>query len=90
MNDAAVVGGGEPGAEFARCLDGLIGGQTSDAQEEGREVLSVHVLHGDEGHAFDLADIVDAAHIGMGDEARHAHFAVEAFEQALIARRLLG
>ena len=79
-----------PGAELARRLDGLVGGQPSDAQEQGSEVFAVHVLHGDERHAFDFADVVDAADVGMRHQARHADFAVEALQQALIARRLFG
>ena len=54
------------------------------------EVFAVHVLHGDERHALDFADIVHAADVGMRHQARHAHFAVEAFQQALVARGLLG
>ena len=39
---------------------------------------------------FDLADVVYAADVGMGDQARHADLSVEALQQALIARCLFG
>ena len=68
----------------------LSDGQAADAREQRGEIFAVHVLHGDEGHAFDLADIVNAADVGMGDQAGDADLAVEALEQARIARRLLG
>ena len=90
MDDAAIVGGGEAGAELARGFDGLIAGQAADAQEQRGEVLAIHVLHGDERHALDFADVVDAADVGVGDQAGDADFAVEALQQALIARGFLG
>ena len=58
--------------------------------EQRGEVFAIHVLHGDERHAFDLADVVNAADVGVGDLAGDADFAMEAFEQALIARGLFG
>ena len=90
MDHAAVVRRRQPGAELARRLEGLVGGQPADAQQQRREVFAIHVLHGDERHAFDFADVVNAADVGVGDQARHAHFAVESLQQALIARRLFG
>jgi hypothetical protein len=90
VDDAAVVGGGESGAEFAGGFEGLVGGEAADAGEEAGEVLAVHVLHGDKGRAFDFADVVDAADVGVGDEAGDADFAVEAFEEALVAAGFLG
>ena len=53
-------------------------------------VFAVDVLHGDEGHAFGLADVVDAADVGVGNLARDADLAVEAFEQAEIVGGLFG
>ena len=58
--------------------------------QQRRQVLAVHVFHGDERHALDLADVVNAADVGMRDLARHAHLAVEAFEQPLVLGGLLG
>ncbi len=70
MNHAAIVRRGESRAELARRLHGFIAGQASDAQEQGSEILAVHVLHGDERHPFDLADIVNPADVGC--ETRRA------------------
>src|ERR1039457_3623463 len=41
MDDAAVVGGGQPSAEFARRFEGLIGGQAPDAQQQGRQIFAI-------------------------------------------------
>ena len=65
MQDALIVRRGHARAELARDLEGLVGGQAADALEQRREVFAVHVLHGDELHAVDFADIVDAADVGM-------------------------
>ena len=87
MDHAAVVRGGEAGAQFARRFEGLVGGQPADAQQQRRQVFAVHVFHGDERHAFDLADVVDAADVGVRDLARHAHLAVEALQQTRVRGR---
>ncbi len=90
MNHAAIVRRRKSGAELAGGLDCLVRGQSPDAQEQRRKVFAVHILHGDERHAFDFADVVNAADVGVRYQARHAHFAVESLQQALIARRLFA
>jgi hypothetical protein len=90
MYDAAVVRRREPRAQLARRLHGLAGGEASDAQEQRGEILAVHILHGDERHPLDFTDVVDAADVGVRYQARHADFAMEALEQALVARRFFG
>ena len=90
MDDAAVMRRGEPGAKFARRLQGLIGGQPADARQQRGQVFAVHVFHGNERHALDLADVVDAADIGVGDLARHAHLAVESLQQPLVLGGFFG
>ena len=90
MDHAAVVRRGEPGAQLARRFEGLVGGQAADAQQQVGQVFAVHVFHGDERHAFDFADVVDAADVGVGDLAGHAHFAVEPFQQTRVGRGFDG
>src|SRR6185369_12022837 len=90
MDDAAIVGRRQSRAELAGRLHGLAGGQSPDAQEQGSEILAVHILHGDERHPLDYTNVVNAADVGVRYQARHADFAVETLEQALIARRLFG
>ena len=60
MEDAALVRGAEPGAELARELERLVGGQPADAAQQRGEVLAVDVLHRQERLAVDLAEIVHA------------------------------
>ena len=90
MDDAAVVRGGEAGAHLARELDRAVGGETADAAEQEREVLAVHVLHREKGVAFEFADVVDAADVGMGDLARQADFGVELGEARGVAVERFG
>ena len=90
VEDAFVVGGGQPGAEFAGGLDGLVDGQASDAAEEGAEIFAIDELHGDVMQAFGDADVVDAADVGVGDLARDADFVVEAGEGAIVGGGGLG
>src|SRR3954470_23728941 len=50
--------------------------------------LSIDIFHGDERSAIDFADVEDAADVRMRDQPGDPHFAVEALEQARIARGL--
>ena len=77
MDDAPVVGGGETGADLARELDGAVLGEASDAADQRREILAVHVFHRQERVPLVLADVIDAADVGMRDLPRHSHFRVE-------------
>ena len=80
MEDAAFVGGSEAGADFAGELDGFILGEAADAAEERCEVLAVDVFHGEEVEAFDHAEVVDSADVGVADLAGYADFVSEADE----------
>ena len=77
VEDAALVRRGEAGADLARDLEAALLREAADAPEQRREILAVHVLHRQERVPVDLADVVDAADVGMRDLARHAHFGVE-------------
>ena len=59
-------------------------------EQQRRQILAIHILHGDERHALGLADVVDAADIGMRDLAGDADFAVKALQQVLVLRGFLG
>ena len=88
MQDALVVRGGEPRAELARDLDRLVRRKPPDAPQERGQVLAVDVLHREEVPSLDLADVVDAADVGVGDAAREAHLGVEALEPGRLGREL--
>ena len=77
MDDAALVRGGEPGADLPRDLERAVLREAADAAEQRREILAVHVLHRQERVAVDLADVVDAADVRVRHLARHPHFGVE-------------
>ncbi len=90
MDDAAVVGGGEAGAELAGGFERLVAGEAADAGEQRSQVFAIHVFHGNEGHAFHFADIEHAADVGVGNQAGDAYFAVEALKEAGVVRGFLG
>ena len=77
MDDAALVRGGESGADLPRDLERAIFREAADAAEQRREILAVHVLHRQERVAVDLADVVDAADVRVRDLPRHPHFGVQ-------------
>ena len=79
-----------PAQSCARDLERLVLGQAADAAQQRGQVLAVHVLHGEEGVALRLADVVDAAHVGMRDLARDAHLAVEALQPLGSSAQRLG
>ena len=85
VEDALLVRGGEPGAEFARDFEGLIGGQPANPAEQGAEVFAIHVLHGEEILTLQLAEVIDAADVGMGHLARHAHLIAETRERLFVS-----
>ena len=90
VDDAAVVRGGEARADLARQLDRAVLRKAADATEQRREILAVDVLHRQERVAFELADVVHAAHVGMRDLPRHADFRMELRQPRRIAIERLG
>ena len=78
MQDAALVRRREARAELPRDLERLVLRQPADAAQQRREILAVHVLHRQEQLPVDLADVVDAADVGMRRPgARGPDFVVE-------------
>jgi hypothetical protein len=78
-----LVGGGEARANAPRHLEGLVPGKPPDAADEGRQVLAVHVLHGEEVPALVDVHVVDPADVGVGHPPREANLAPEALEEIL-------
>ena len=72
------MGGGQAGAELPGDLHRLVAGKAADAPQQHRQVLAVHVLHGDEVLTVHLTDVVDPAHVGMSDLPRVADLLQEA------------
>ena len=48
--------------------------QAADALQQRRQILAVDVFHREEVTAFKLADVVDAADVGMRHLPGNAHF----------------
>ena len=89
MQDAAVVCRRETGAELACELERLVRWQPADAPQQRREILAVDVLHREEVLAAGFADVVDAAHVRMGDLPREPDFLMEARQPVGAMRDLL-
>ena len=83
MKNSLGVGGGETCAKLACDLDGFVLRKAADAAQEGCEIFAVDVLHGEECLAFDVAYVIDAADVRMGNAAGDADFVAEALEQCL-------
>ena len=90
VQHAPLVRGGEAGAQLPRHLDRLVLRQPPDAAQQRREVLAVDVLHREVRPAVDLADVVHAADVLVGDLARDAHLVVELREARGIGGDGLG
>jgi hypothetical protein len=80
MEQAAVMGGGQASADLVRGFESLVAGKAADAAQQGRKVLAIDVLHGEEVLAIDLADVVDAANVGMRNLTGVADFRMESSE----------
>ena len=70
MQDALLVGGGDAGAELPGDLHRLVLGQAADAPQQRGQILAVDVLHRQVVLAIHLADVEDAADVGVGHLAR--------------------
>ena len=70
MQHALLMRRRETGAQFARDLQRFIAGQPADAPQQRAEVFAVDVFHGEHVQTFDLGEVVNAAHVGVGYLAR--------------------
>jgi len=90
MNDAALVSGSEASANLAGDFDSFVGRESADAADDGGEILAVDVLHGKKRDAVGVADIEDAADVGMGDLASDANFGMKSCKGGSILREDFG
>jgi hypothetical protein len=90
MEHAALVGRREAGTELAGHVDGGVVRQPADPAQQRRQVLPVDELHGEERVAAGLADVVDAADVGMRDIPRHPHLGPESFDAIGVRRDGVG
>jgi len=84
VQDALFVSGLNAGAELPRDLHRLVSGQTADAAQQRREILAVDVLHREVVLAVGLADVENAADVGVGYLARGANFGEETVQPAFV------
>ncbi len=77
VDDAALMGGGEPGAQLARDVGGLVLRESANPTERAREIFPVDVFHREIEQAVGLPDVVHAAHVGVGNLPRGAHLVVK-------------
>ena len=77
MDHAALVRGGDAGAELARDVDRLVRRQAPDAAQQRRQVLAVDVFHGEKAAAVGVAQVVEAADVLVRHLAREAQLGVE-------------
>ena len=85
MDRAAFVCGAQAGADLSRQFERALDREAPDAPQQRRQFLAVHVLHGKEGVAFHLVDVVNAADVGMRYLSRHPHFVVKLRQAGRVA-----
>src|SRR5437016_12010732 len=90
MNESEVVGGGEAGANASRKLQRLVLRQSTDAPQQRRQFFALDEFHRKKMAAVDLADVVNATDILVGNLPRHAHFAMKARERGGVAQQMIG
>ena len=90
MQHAALVRGGDAGAQLPRQLERLVLRDAADAAEQRREVFAVHVLHREEAAAVRLAEVVQAADVLVRHLARHAQLVVKLREPAVVVGGAAG
>src|SRR6266705_780487 len=75
-------------ADLLHDLDRFRGGELSLLMDEGAEILTLDILHGDELHPLGFAQVVNADYIFVGDLASEEQFLLEAVENSLIAGKI--
>src|SRR4029079_1175394 len=90
VNDAALVRGGDAGAQLAGDVDRLVRREDAEAAEQRREILAVDILHGQEAAAVGVAQVVEAADVLVGDLAGDAQLVVELGEARGVGGGPLG
>ena len=81
VDDPLVVDGGQARAQVAGEVQGLVRSEAPDPRQERIQVLPVDVLHGEEGLALQLHDVVKTAEVGVGDLAADPHLRVEPLQR---------
>src|ERR1700686_1383276 len=79
--------GGESGASLPGDLDSFVRGQPANAANQRREVLSIDIFHSEKRNTFGIADIENAADVGMRNLACNAYFRMEPRQCASILRQ---
>src|SRR5579864_2279439 len=87
MNDAAFVSCCQSGADLARDFDSFVCGKPSDAADDGSKVFAINVLHREKRNAINIANIKNAANIGMRNLARNTHFGMKTGQSCGILRK---
>jgi hypothetical protein len=90
MNDAAFMSGSEASTNLAGDFDRFVGRKSADAADDRGKIFSVDVLHGEKRRAVGIADIENAADVGMGDLASDANFGMKSSEGGGVLGEDLG
>ena len=82
--------GREAGRDLTCEVEGLLLWKAADPAEQRGEVFPVHVLHGDEVVPLELADVVDAADIGVRHLASDPDLSQEPLKAVGVALEIRG
>ena len=77
MDDSGCMRRGEAGRDLPRDFGSLRFGKSSDSAQQMREIFALNQLHRDEVLLADLADVVNAADVGMRHLSRQPHLGQE-------------
>src|SRR5262249_47302662 len=84
MDDADLVGGGEPGADLLGDAEADRGRQDVARLDQLLERQTLDELHREVPQAAGLAQVVRPEDVGMGDPAREADLLLEAVEEGRV------
>ena len=90
MHHAALVRGGETGAELPRELQRAVRGEAAEPAEEGGQLLAVDELHRQEGMTVDFVHVIHAADVRVRDLGGHAHLGVDLHQPGGVAVDVRG
>jgi len=89
VQDSMIVRRRDSRAKLTGDVDRLVLGESADAAQQSRQILSIDILHANKGNTVGFSDVENAADVGVGDLASNANFAVKAGERGSVLHQLL-
>jgi hypothetical protein len=90
MQHSLGVGSGQAGTKLARDFQSLVRRQPPNTPQQRRQILAVHIFHGEERVPIHFAHVINPANIRMRNSPREPNLIAKTLQQSFIFARLFG